>query len=450
MAKYDADTRYIYVNTENLTTTNGGDQVNNFKLNLGSNPINSDDKSLIKVSLTQFNMAKNFYNVNSTNNSLRFYLEGFTFSSMVFSTIDTIIKIPVGDYITFEIMLLNLCDQISIVMNAAANSGTSVVVAPLNNGSTTFTSNSETDGVLFSGEYGRDLVGGDQIVHPNEHKHSFNTGIYGISFSFVRTGVVFDNTDSAVRFPIIQCLHIPPSEGVVTLSTGTVLTANEQYNDSYSLFGLPRTTEFISTPTIALEDKLQVVLLSALIGGFALINPFPRNQGLDTCQYVYLRSNLATNTATNNLEASIHNHQGNCSTSHILGKIPRSVSIEGGNGRISNVYFRLDRETGYSMVITQNMINELVFSVTDSKGRVLPSDSVGVLARDFDEPSKFSTISKKINVDGNLFCDFTLKVERLSIPFAPNVLQNTPDINRNSVNPISSSVPINFNNNCGF
>ena len=126
-------------------------------------------------------------------------------------------------------MLLNLCDQISIVMNAAANSGTSVVVAPLNNGSTTFTSNSETDGVLFSGEYGRDLVGGDQIVHPNEHKHSFNTGIYGISFSFVRTGVVFDNTDSAVRFPIIQCLHIPPSEGVVTLSTGTVLTANEQY-----------------------------------------------------------------------------------------------------------------------------------------------------------------------------------------------------------------------------
>ena len=45
MSKYDSETKYIFVNTENLEQRDGGDQVNTFKLNLGANPVNSDDNS---------------------------------------------------------------------------------------------------------------------------------------------------------------------------------------------------------------------------------------------------------------------------------------------------------------------------------------------------------------------------------------------------------------------
>ena len=51
MSKYEADTKYIFVNTENLESQNGGDQLNNIKVNLGTNTINSEDNSLIKISL---------------------------------------------------------------------------------------------------------------------------------------------------------------------------------------------------------------------------------------------------------------------------------------------------------------------------------------------------------------------------------------------------------------
>ena len=78
MSKYEADTKYIFVNTENLEQRDGGDQTNTFKVNLGANPINSDDDSLIRISLTQFDMTKNFYNVNDTNNTLRIHQDSFT------------------------------------------------------------------------------------------------------------------------------------------------------------------------------------------------------------------------------------------------------------------------------------------------------------------------------------------------------------------------------------
>lgn len=455
MAKYDADTQHIFVNTEDLASTDGGDQVNRFKLNLGTNPISSDDNSLIKVSLTQFNMAKNFYNVNSSNNSLRLYLEGFTHNSCTFGTIDKMIKIPPGDYVSFEVILLNLCNLIQTEMLAAAASGVGVAVVPLgnttqSNGNANFNGDDAAEGLLNGGDYGRDLTGNDGMVHPNEHIHQYNTGIYAISIIITKIGVStnFDATDSAVRFPIIQGLHIPPSAGQVVLSTGTILTADEQFSDSYNLFGIPRTTEFVETPPENQGDKMGIIKGFAT-SGFCLGNQFPRNQGLNTCEYVYLRANLANNIATTNLEAISHDHQGNSAGSHILGKIPR-IGFEGGFGQVPNIHFRSDRETGYSMIITANQINEIVFSITDKSGRVIPQADIGVLVRDFGDSSKFEAFTKKINVDGNLFCDFTLKVERIAIPNPPNVLQGTNDIKRFPVNPIQASIPIDFKSNCGF
>ncbi len=462
MSKYEADTKYLFVNTEDLATTDGGDQVNKFKLNLGTNPISSDDNSLIKLSLTQFNMAKNFYNINSTNNALRLYLEGFTHNTMTFETIDKIIKIPPGDYLTFEIIILNLCKIIEEELLDSCDGGATPIptikVLPLGNSNSTsgdnavYEADDEIEGQSYTGDYVRssNRPANDNYNFPNEHIHQYNTGLYCISITITKSGTTFDRTASEVRFPIIQGLHIPPSQGQVVLSNGTILTADEQFNDSYSIFGIPRTTTFVTNPTETQGDRMGIVK-GLVVSGFALANQFPRNQGIDTCQYVYLRANLANNLATTNLEATTHNHQGNSVGSHILGKIPRITNSSDGYDYAAGVYFRSDRETGYSMIVSANMINEIEFSVTDKSGRVIPQSDVGVLVRNFGgADSVFETLTKKINVDGNLFCDFTLKVERLSISNQPNVLQGTPDIKRASVNPIQSSIPINFNNNCGF
>ena len=44
-------------------------------------------------------MAKNFYNVNETNNTFRLGLQGFTSGNLTIANIDDTFKIPAGDYL---------------------------------------------------------------------------------------------------------------------------------------------------------------------------------------------------------------------------------------------------------------------------------------------------------------------------------------------------------------
>ena len=444
MSKYEADTKYIFVNTENLEQRDGGDQVNRFKLNLGANPVNSDDDSLVRISLTQFNMAKNFYNVNDTNNSLRIFQAEISQGSLVINAFDTIIKIPPGDYITQEVLLLNLCRAIKTVYEANRADTASTVEVTI-----TFTSSNETTGEASSTNYRVDTSG--TLLTPNSHIHEKNTGLYQISIKLTHSGLTFDTTTAAL--PIIECLHIPPNSQPITLSSGQKLTANEQYNDSYILLGIPRQTTYVNSPTNSgtsgeTGNHFTIIPDSLVAESFAVFNQFPAGQGLNTMPYIYVRANLNTSLATTNLENLAHNHQGNVAQSHILGKIPRKSSNDGIVHSKDVIHFKQDDIQSQTMVITQNMINEMSFSITDSKGRVIPVVA-GQTFRQFGQTGGFPTFSKVANKEGNLFCDFTLKVERLSIPFAPNVLQGAPNIKRVSVNPISSSIPLK-NNGCGF
>ena len=456
MSKYEAETKYIYVNTENLESQNGGDQLNNIKVNLGTNTINSDDNSLIKISLTQFNMNKGFYNVNDTNNTLRIFQPAFTQNNFTQNAFDDIVKIDIGDYVSFEVLLLNLCRAIEDAYQSRVNSGTTVSVVPhTHTAGTNFISTSEAQGQDYGGTYVFDPA--SNLGKPNTHIHEKNTGLYAIAIQYTRSdgGTAF-TAAGITTLPVIECLHIPPSKGRVTLSDGRVLTADEQYNDSYILLGIPRQTTYNNSPSILPTNEIlntfAVINEGATSNAFTVMNTYPISQSLNTMPYVYLRANLASNVATTNHENLDHNHQGNVATSHILGKIPRHTNTEGHTAR-EIVHFQMENIQSQSMVITQNMINELRFSVTDSKGRVIPHRNVHDLSRHFGFGSGDAVLAEfngLPNVNGGLFCDFTLKVERLSIPFAPNILQGTPDINRNSVNPISAAVPIKFNNTCGF
>ena len=456
MSKYEADTKYIYVNTENLEQTNGGDQLNNIKVNLGTNNISSDDNSLIKISLTQFNMNKGFYNVNDTNNTLRIFQPAFTQNNFTQSAFDDIVKIDIGDYVSFEVLLLNLCRVIQVAYQANVNSGTTVSVVPhTHTAGTDFVSTSEDQGLDYVGTYVFAPI--SNLANPHTHIHEKNTGLYALAIQYTRSdgGTAF-TAASIQTFPVIECLHIPPNKGQVTLSSGRVLTADEQYNDSYILLGIPRQTTYNNSPSILptgeVFNTFAAINEGATTNCFTVMNTYPISPSLNTMPYVYLRANLASNVATTNHENLDHNHQGNVATSHILGKVPRHTNTEGHVAR-EIVHFQMENIQSQSMVITQNMINELRFSVTDAKGRVIPHRNAHDLSRHFGFGSSdetLATFNGLPNVNGGLFCDFTLKVERLSIPFAPNILQGTPDINRNSVNPISSAVPINFNNSCGF
>lgn len=450
MSKYEADTKYIFVNTENLSQRDGGDQANTFKINLGANPVNSEDNSLIKISLSQFDMNKNFYNVNDTNNSLRIHQDAFTEGNFTISAFDTIIKIDVGDYVSFEVLLLNLCNAIKEVYEANISDNTiSVAVTPDSNTTDEFVSGSVANGIKFSGMYHNGATGNSNIGTPNTHHLERNTGLYSIVIEFTRSSGPAFVAANTTAVPFIECLNIPPSEGVVTLSSGQVLTANEQYNDSYILLGIPRQTTYIDNPTAIADGNNTFIALnkhSSKTNVFTLFNTYPVTQGLHTCSHIFLRANINTSLATTNHENLSHNHQGNIAQSHILGKIPRYSITEGDRAR-EIVMFKQDDIQSQSMVVTQNIINEITFSITDKSGRVLPA--VPAQVRLFGLASAdFPNVPKQNRV-GNLFANFTLKVERLSIPFAPNVLQGTPDIKRVSVNPVSNSIPLK-NNGCGF
>lgn len=160
------------------------------------------------------------------------------------------------------------------------------------------------------------------------------------------------------------------------------------------------------------------------------------NTALHTLPYVYLRCNVVTNSTTSNFENSSHNHSSPIVPSHILAKIERREMQDG------SIYYRSNDEVVYNNFLTQNRLSELQFSVTDDKGRVIPQNNLGINMGVF---SGYTGSNKKINIDGNLFCDFTLKLERVAIPFQPNVLQGFSDPIRKTNNVVQSNVP---NNRC--
>jgi len=417
--KYASSTRYLFVNTEDFP--NSGDQINNIRLNLGGNSFESDDDSLIRMSLTQFNMPKNFYNINDTNNCFRLIQTGFTSSNRVVDDTDVLVKIPAGDYLTFRQLQQAFCDQLKIALDGQINtsgSGQSMTYTVAPNGAETI-------------DYGANIPGiADSRINPILSAE-YNRRLLGITITASHSAFRYDNPI------IIHSLHISPTEGTKSIG-GTSLTADEQFNDSAMLFGGNRTKVFNDATSDSDADMTANNCFSisvpnsnhiAVISGY-----YPMNTALHTLPYIYVRVNTVVNSTTSNFENVSHNHTASIVPSHILAKIERKQMPDG------SVYYRTNDEVVYENYITQNRLNDLQFSITDDKGRVIPQNNLGINMGIF---AGYTTSSKKINLDGNLFSDFTLKLERIPIPFAPNILQGHPDPIRQNNNLVQSNVPEN-------
>jgi len=415
--KYEADTRYLFINTEGYEN-NQGDQVNNIKVSMGSRPFESNDDSLIKLSLTQFNIGKNWYNINDTNNTFRVIQNGFTHSSVEIDDTDVLIKIPPGDYLSSRQLQQAFCDRLKIALDAKVNSsGTPMTYAVAPNGDATF-------------QYGAAVINANSRVIPTD-SGDINTRLLGVTITASVADFRYTN-------PIhIHSLNISPSQGLNTLGfSGSVLTADEQFNDSAVLFGGNRTKIFADSDNdtdaailvnncFSISDTDQVTTIS----GF-----YPMHTALHTMDYLYLRVNTVINQTTSNFENVSHNHKGDTVPSHILAKIPRIEMPDG------SVFFRSNDEVVYYNLITSSKLNELNFSVTDKFGRVVPQNNLG---DNMGVYSNYATNNGKINKQGNLFCDFTLKLERLSIPFQPNRLSGYETQENKKIDIVS---PLTFNN----
>ena len=89
MNRYEKETQHLFVSSERLFGS-GGTQ-NHFKLQLNAEPLTNTDSSLLRLSLQQFSMCKNFSDVNKTNNRIRVFMEGFDddATGISFENIDT-------------------------------------------------------------------------------------------------------------------------------------------------------------------------------------------------------------------------------------------------------------------------------------------------------------------------------------------------------------------------
>lgn len=420
--KYEADTRYLFINTEGYES-NQGDQVNNIKVSMGSRPFESNDDSLIKLSLTQFNIAKNWFNINDTNNTFRLIQNGFSHtgsgeSGVIIDDTDVLIKIPPGDYLTTRQLQQALCDRLKIALDSKVNaSGNAMTYACAPNGDTTF-------------EYGRGVINSNARVIPTA-SDDINSRLLSITVTASIDEYRYVN-------PIhIHSLNISPSQGLNTLGfSGSVLTADEQFNDSAVLFGGNRTKIFADSDNdtdaaiqvnncFSITDSTKVTT----INGF-----YPMHTAMHTMDYLYLRVNTVINQTTSNFENVSHNHKGDTVPSHILAKIPRIEMPDG------SVFFRSNDEVVYYNLITSSKLNELNFSVTDKFGRVVPQNNLG---NNMGVYSNYATNNGKINKQGNLFCDFTLKLERLAIAFQPNRLSGFETQENKKIDIVT---PLTFNN----
>jgi len=411
--KYESSTKYLFVNTE--AYDNHGDQINNIKVNLGGNSFESDDDSLIKLSLTQFNMPKNFYNINDTNNAFRVILTGFTHSgtSIQINQIDSILELDAGDYLTFLQVQQNFAEKLKIILDASVEgAGTTFAVIPIASKTDDFAIHVSSTGEVFP-----------------QTTATINRRLFGVTVTHSNASFRFD------RKIHIHSLHITPTDGLKTLLGGSVLTADQQFNDSAVLFGGNRTLTFSdldndSESEVAIHNCFSI---SDDENVTSILGYYPMNIALHTLPYVYLRVNTVVNNTTSNFENVSHNHKTDIVPSHILAKIERKLMQDG------SVYYRTNDEVVYMNYITNNRLSDLQFSVTDDKGRVIPQNNLGINMGNFSQT--YTSSNNKINKAGNLYCDFTLKLERIMIPFAPNVLQGFPDPVRKGINSIATNIP---------
>ncbi len=453
MAEYEETTQEIFINTEQNFGSSGGDQVNRFRLNFLQEPFESGDEAILRINMTQFNLQKNFYDVNATNNTLRIStleVSGGPPGSLVMTAGDEFISLPTGDYLNSPDLLMaslgqTIVNYINSKITAPAGTTCSFQMGAGAGAAGGTTENVDT-ATAFAINASQNFSGGGVV--PNEvvggnydtvlSKVQKNKQALFFELSSTTAGFTGDFRDVGIK---IQCLNIPPGQGTVVTDKGNA-TPNEQFNDSYALLGGVRIETIQATPLASLAaDALTSFSFQRdnTAGGnnlrAVMVGAYPIATGCNTLPYVYLRCEEAENQSSRSIEDAAQSHDHEIIPSRILAKIPRVMDNR------QSISYRLENVGGLPFFtnITANYVNHLIFSVTDHRGRVIqpvaPDDyPASVQQRLVDNPGTINTMvspgwlagAGTQNTVGNLYCDFAFKISKHNRKIQKNVLQTVP------------------------
>ena len=372
--EFAAESQEIFIDSQSgFGLSAPGNQFDDFKINFNTQPFEAGSDSILRLSLTQFNAAKQWYDINENNNTFRM----FNAASTNINATDAMIVLDAGDYMNINCLGDMLKDKIRDQLNASFKTGTvSAGFSPPQNISVADPTNAATGKLI---PFNR--------VYRNDNK---------LVMTFTAPGTQGFDTDI-----VFQTLQVPIDQ-TVTLTGGGVLTSTQQFNDSYWLLGGKRVETYEAVPTTQ-SFTVTISTVASTNDTLTVTTPFPLAAEVHTLPHLYLRCDVADNQVSSNMIASTeqHNHQATHST--ILGKIPRVM-----NGR-QQVSYTLDSGlTRFFSNLNTRFMNDLRFSIVDHRGRQIPEATIG---------------QKMV---GNMFCNFALKIEKVKIPYTPNVLQAPP------------------------
>tara|TARA_R110002020_G_scaffold88097_3_gene216664 strand:+ start:357 stop:1556 length:1200 start_codon:yes stop_codon:yes gene_type:complete len=369
----------IFINTESGFGTAGGNQLDKWKVNLNQEPLVAEDDSRFKVGITQFQMTKNFYDVNATNNALR----------MVVKDMD--------HYNDFDgIITLGKFDATNIVM--LADSVKSAVKNKLNNlnkggfalasFSTTATQTgyalTDTTGKVNASTFSNRCLNTLENTFVADSRTPFDAGASG----FIK----------------LICLQVPPESPTGVIALGLGIDQDALFNDSYILLGGKRVEVYEAEDENMLESFTVAFSNSAGTPNdtMTLTSPYPMNNTPNTLPYLYLKMEGCRNQGSSNMLTSIEEHSHEITYNTTLAKIPRIT-----HSPRQDIEYRLDDNDLFFTILTAKVLNSFIFSICDHRGRTL------------------DTITSQ-NEDGNLIANMTLRIEKVKVPFSPNRLETGP------------------------
>lgn len=367
-----AFSQLVFVNTEAGFGTAGGNQLDRFKINFNTQPFEANDDSMLRVSVIQAHVARNWYDVHQQNNKIRF----FNTAGSSASATDSMLSVSAGDYPNYKTLVEAWATSIKTHLDANYFSASSNV----NISDTTV-------------EY---VAGSHQTQGTAVPDAGTEVNLRKFTMKFTRSGSnVFDSV------PVIQCLNIPASGDYTLTGSTTPITLAEHFNDSYILLGGKRIEEFVQTPTVSsFEVSVNGAETELTITGYYLI---PTQ--VYTIDNLYLSCEIADNQATNNIVDAQEEHRHEATHSTILAKLPRVAEVGRSGTSTDMASYKLyeNNNAFYFTNVNSNFLNSLIFKITDHRGRQLP-------------------VIEGSDVDGNVFLDMTLKVEKIQMPSTANLL----------------------------
>ena len=404
--KYENQSQLLFVSSESGYETIGNQ--NHFRVNLNSMPFKNEDNTILRMSLKQFSLPKNFYNINKSNNSIRMFLKTFTSGFTNVPNIDTIITIPEGDYLTHE---------------SLADAFAQAVVAKLIEKVTSFTTSN------LSGAADMEVFRSTHVTDS-----AVSIPLVGSDYNDFRLNIQITCSNNAFDWgqPLnFQCLNVPTST-VYNLdngsgSQGDEVSTTQLFNDSYILFGGKRIEEFQGDTTTPVYDittpqtSFSSIKKTTATGTMQITSWYPMNSALHTNEYIYISSHQVHSQASSSLENVSNEHAHTFITSNILGKALRHINPD------HSVSFRIVEPSPYFSNITSSFVNEIEIELRDHRGRPLSYPDVltrpiGVASTDYvahtgDDQTK----------DGNSACDLTLLMEKFSNSNGVDSLRGLPE-----------------------